>query len=1020
MQDLQDAAERFVDWLQDRVLSSARGEQAQRLDVDPSGKFWLGRLAPEEAVRSSRHGDRGERLAPCALGIRFRPRSEGELQFVVTVRAVVWRRESPGDWRKSPAVEERIPVVLGRSEDGYEQSFGEMQLREALSRATGLEFHRAEVRVEILALPGERQEVVVMFVNITPEDAPQSEDANLYECSLRIDEVEFEPYLLEALPDSFRYDRRVPAFGINCGIKSPVHGIFETDDVAAADRYRPSYWAVSAPEPDLSFDTLYRTPVPVLRALHKALAEWGAHVWNGAQMGDRAEKESWSSEMLHEAEVEAGKFQSEVQRIAEGVALLESDATLAKAFSLANRAMGIAARGRYTGWRPFQVGFLLANLSCICTPDGQNDVADVVWFATGGGKTETYLGLIVTAALYDRLTGKTAGVTAWSRFPLRMLSLQQTQRFADAMAAAEVVRREAGIKGDPFSVGFLVGQNATPNRIKADAKGFEPNPDDEDMPRSYQVLLRCPFCHGDEILMEFDRRRWTLDHVCRNPKCTWPGHALPFYVVDEEIFRFLPTVVIGTLDKAALIGMQGAMRGLVGPPVGRCPLEGHGYTWSPRSTRPGGCLVPGCKASPVEPDQAPDRFAPSFRLQDELHLLRDSLGAVDAHYEALYDHLQEQLCGRRQKILASSATLTGYERQVQVLYRRSARVFPLAGPSSGEGFWSSDSGRLMRRYIALAPRGVTLEYAIDRSLTDLQNAIRDFRREPNPICEHYGIDPAHAEELISLYGTDVVYGNTLRDLDAVMRSLETQIRLSDGGTVNTAALTGRTSFDEVRQTLARLEVPEGEFKDRLHVVTASSMMSHGVDIDRLNVMLMLGVPLGTAEFIQATARVGRRWPGLVFVVHKMARERDAGVYRSFKKFVEQGDRFVEPIPVTRRSRRVLQRTIAGMELARILAIHEPLSGRALTTVRALREYLSAGGLDENKETEALVQTLGLHEPIDAPLRSDLKEWIQDFFANLRDPGGTFKWPSDLSPTGSPMLSLRDVEEQVAIFGRTLT
>src|SRR4029453_623298 len=101
------------------------------------------------------------------------------------------------------------------------------------------------------------------------------------------------------------------------------------------------------------------------------------------------------------------------------------------------------------------------------------------------------------------------------------------------------------------------------------------------------------------------------------------------------------------------------------------------------------------------------------------------------------------------------------------------------------------------------------------------------------------------------------------------------------------------------------------------------MLSHGVDVDRLNVMVMLGLPLATAEFIQATSRVGRRWPGLVFVVHKIPRERDASVFRSFAPFVLQGDRFVEPVPVTGRSRRVLDRTVAGMMLARVLMLHEP-------------------------------------------------------------------------------------------------
>jgi hypothetical protein len=300
----------------------------------------------------------------------------------------------------------------------------------------------------------------------------------------------------------------------------------------------------------------------------------------------------------------------------------------------------------------------------------------------------------------------------------------------------------------------------------------------------------------------------------------------------------------------------------------------------------------------------------------------------------------------------------------------------------------------------------------------MQLAIRELIEQPDQVCTQIGVDPKLAPFLVSHYGTNVVYGNTLRDLDAVMRSAETQVRVES--VLNTASLTGRTDFEEVRQTLERLEHPEASFEDRLHVIAASSMMSHGVDIDRLNIMAILGIPLTTAEFIQATARVGRRWPGLVFVVHKIGRERDASVYRSFGKFVEQGDRFVEPIPVTRRSRRVLEKTIAGLELARILIIHEPVSKDALTTVAKLRGFVNTNGLNELGEIAAMMRTLCTDDPLDEPLKRDIEAWFARFFRNLRDPGGTFKFPSDLSPSGKPMLSLRDVEEQAPVHGSRIT
>src|SRR5207253_7538637 len=162
-------------------------------------------------------------------------------------------------------------------------------------------------------------------------------------------------------------------------------------------------------------------------------------------------------------------FWDEVRRIEAGVRALHADDRLLMAFRLMNEAMLHAANGRYDSWRAFQLGFLLSNLAGVADPGNDADTADIVWFATGGGKTETYLGLLVAAALYDRMRGKSSGITAWSRFPLRMLSLQQTQRFAEALAGAELERRKAKIEGAPFSLGFLVGRNGTPNRIRDDA-----------------------------------------------------------------------------------------------------------------------------------------------------------------------------------------------------------------------------------------------------------------------------------------------------------------------------------------------------------------------------------------------------------------------------------------------------------------------------------------------------------------------------------------------------------------------
>ncbi|WBB88830.1 helicase-related protein [Verrucosispora sp. WMMC514] len=1012
-QSLEQACEAFVNWLDRRVVAAGRGDGLSRLEVAPSGTFWLGRLACEDEVRKDASDDRSERLDPCAIAIRLRPAEAPPWSMTVTVRARAWVKD-PKDgpdpdrrWWRTDLVEEVVPV-LAYGESG---TFGGKQLRDAFA-AVGAPGLSAEVRVDVE--DWHRQtEVVVQLVNTSPEKAPGLTDSHLYETQLEVSGLPTVPFELEALPDSFRYDRKVPAYGVNVGVDVVASGVFRTSDNVSVQTYRPDYWSGSTPQPDLSFMRLASDPLPQLQALVDALDSYDHAHWSSTALDARQAAEGWTPTMRAKADESAEQVFEELRRLQSGLALLQDRPEILRAFQLMNKAIARSAKGRgYDSWRPFQVGFLLSAIRFLAEPEDEARYVDTVWFATGGGKTETYLGLLLTAAFFDRLTGKVLGVTAWSRFPLRLLSLQQTQRFADALAGAEMVRRDEGVKGAPFSLGFLVGRAGTPNRIVPKTETDEITPDSPGMPDKYRVLLHCPFCRNENLQMRFDRQRWKLDHRCTNQSCPWKGQALPMYVVDQEVFRFLPTVVVGTLDKAASIGLQQAMRGLVGPAQKLCPVEWHGFTYAERSKNPNGCLVPDCQGGkalrPLPMDAK--RFGPSLRLQDELHLLRDSLGAVDSHYESLLDHLQFELCGTRAKIVASSATLTGYEHQTKVLYQREGRVFPQPGPRAGESFWTTPTEKPLRRFVAVAPRGVTLEHVSDRTLDALQRCVRLLKDDPATVCAEAGIDRKYVDTLVSLYGTDVVYGSTLYDVEAAGRSLGSNNTVEG---INVEQLTGQTEFDDVRAILDRLEKPEEDFAERIHVVAASSMLSHGVDVDRLNTMVMLGLPLTTAEFIQTTARVGRRHPGLVYVLHKIGRERDAQTFRQFTQYVRQGDRFVDAIPITRRSRRVLDLTVAGVVGARTLMIREPASKQRLSTPAKLRQYARDSGMTPAAEAAAVASVLGLDGAEDSLHREQIGEWLQAWFADLEDPATTATFVSELGPR-SPMTSLRDVEASAPI------
>lgn len=1023
LDDRYSAAERFVDWLAGTVVADATGANISTLEVDPCGLFWLGRLAPEQEIAESKLGERAERLEPCAVGMRLAPDAEFGETVAIELNAsfAVWWKEDDG-WVKSASLDCSEHATVSLEPASTVRLSGAVQVElDARFPNSGL---AAGFEVEVATRRDGSPELIITFVNRSRPTREQKNSyarARLFECTLRVSGFSTREFVLEALPDSFRYDRRVPAWGINCGVA--VEGAaFVTVDLPRHYKPRPQFWnAPGQTEDFFSFERLAADPIAPGRELVEALRAWGDVAWDMERIQSR--HLDWSDEMEAEAEKEREGFFEEVERISAGVSRLEEDHDLRRAFCLMNASMLLSARDgeggyKYTSWRPFQIGFLYANLVS-CRNEG-TEVVDIVWFTTGGGKTETYLGLILTAAFLDRFRGKVTGVTAWSRFPLRLLSLQQTQRFANALAAAEIIRRREGIAGDPFGLGFLVGSGATPNEIKRernrDRRGqwdFE----DESMPDRLRMLKVCPFCRSDSIEMRFNRRYWRLEHRCTKADCEWDTtRPLPIWVVDFEVWRYLPTVVVGTLDKAAGVALQANMRGIVGPPMGHCSEPEHGHTYATRYNRPNGCLVPDCRGTPGALPMTPSLYGASFRLQDELHLLRDSLGAVDAHYEALYDHLQRQLSGTQPKILASSATLSGYERQSEVLYGKQARVFPHPEPEIGEGFWSRDTDRRMRTYLAVSPRGQTVEFAIDRMMISLQSAIRELIRNPDAVARQIGVDPALADFLVDTYGTDVVYGNTLRDLDAVVRSAETQWEDIPAPLPNVTSMTGRTLFTDVSDVLQRLERPDPDFSKRLHVVAASSMMSHGVDIDRLNVMVMLGLPLTTAEFIQATARVGRRWPSLAFIVHRIARERDASVFRAFPQYVAQGDRFVEPIPITGHSRRVLERTLPGLAFARILLLHEPEAGRSIAKARVLRDYLSAHPDFCEEESATVAEMLGYTDEMTADLSADVRWWYARLEANLGDPARANEWSNSLGPKGGPMLSLRDVEEQVDIRG----
>ena len=401
------------------------------------------------------------------------------------------------------------------------------------------------------------------------------------------------PIRMDLGPDAYRYDPDLAAYANNCGI-SPVYSdgdLVRIDSVPAP--VHTTVRALPREHPATAFQALASDPLSALQHLAKGLADY-------------ANDPAWSQppdlapELAARRETDRQAFGLEVARFDEGLRWLERDERLMLAFRLANRAMikaGELSGQAHPGWRLFQLVFLVSQLPALAwrehDPDeftpglwGDPDSTDptaaatVVFYPTSGGKTEAYLGLIVCSLFYDRIRAKRRGVSAWCRFPLRLLTLQQTQRHLDLIAAADEIRTEqadairaaGGDPGDQFLVGFYAGEGNTPNSLSRDATQVDGLRNDPAARRRLRVVDICPYCRQRSIeILPPDPTALRLVHGC-----TSCGRELPVVVVDTEVYRYLPAVVVGTLDKLANIGLSDRFGALLGDVDCECTLHGLG------------------------------------------------------------------------------------------------------------------------------------------------------------------------------------------------------------------------------------------------------------------------------------------------------------------------------------------------------------------------------------------------------------------------------------------------------------
>ncbi|MBO3752991.1 hypothetical protein J5X84_43690 [Streptosporangiaceae bacterium NEAU-GS5] len=856
--------------------------------------------------------------------------------------------------------------------------------------------------------------------------------------------------------DAYRYNRDLPAYASNCGVEhtTDAEGRLVGLCSVPAPVHQTSR-AFARHHPATSYEVLESDPLAALRRLADDMHAYRDDpAWSGAGL---------EPDMASRKALDRDAFDQEVARFADGVRWLERDPRLLLAFQLTNTTMRrLAERSDkpHSGWRLFQLVFIVSQLSALAwrehPPEDFTEglwgdpnsgdptgAASVLWYPTGGGKTEAYLGLTVCCLFYDRARGKISGTSAWCRFPLRLLSLQQTQRQLDVVALADIVRGESadrlrqvrGAPGAPFRIGFYAGGSNTPNSL-GEAGTVERLRHDEAARNRYRLVEVCPYCRERSVVVRPpDGVKLTLEHVCGRPEC---GRVLPIYVTDREIYRYLPAVVIGTLDKLAAIGLSDRFGALLGDVDCVCELHGYG--------RGGKCHERG-PAHPKTPVRQladpPYDASPTLEIVDELHMVDEELGVFSGHYEGLLATVQQTLSARtrtdrrgvRMKVVATSATIRGEDRQCEHLFGLRSVVVPLPGPSLHESFyWQVDREAPLRRFVGILPTRTTAEMTVVRILTAAHIAIRRLqgRHEvPQPLA---ALPPADLDAVIDLYRTSLTYVTSLVDFGKIRRSLDTQVneylRQAGWEELTIGELRGETTFDQVARTLQDLSTPGGQTE----AAVGTSMVSHGVDVDRLNLMLFNGMPRAMAEYIQAGSRVGRTYLGVVFMIFNAVRERDRSHFRYHGKFHEYLDRMVEPVAINRWSRFAVRRTLPGLLMGQLLQVANrafwdaggaPAHLHELVRVKAALRDPSAGGLPE-AQPQALLDALhraylGDREEA-SELVADLEERVRHAVGTLRSAGAAagavgggrvYRATAEhLGLEHQPMNSLRDVAEGI--------
>jgi hypothetical protein len=932
----------------------------------------------------------------------------------------------------------RRPMRVLQSDVADRQAYSRYMAR--VPQASSPPTWRLVVDVRLVPFPAEPSLMRVAARIINRSDAVKRSsldyvDANVYAVSFDV-EVPADahrPTIFRELPASFRFNREM--FGV--GINGHVEGIstgetvrlsVKTVPVKTIPRLEPR----EMPEAEPTFDALTREPIAVLSRIADAMREYDAETW-----GNRIQ--SLSGQEKQEARQARDRFVEEITRFEGGIKLLKDPKYpfVLRAFQLMNESMA-ASSSKFTSWRLFQIVFIVSqlrelaareHLELVSNSDGE---VEVLWFAAGGGKTEAFIGLIVWQAFFDRLRGKRIGTSALVRFPLRLLTFQQLQRIGRVLGQAELVRARESFGGAKFSMGYFVGSTVTPNSIQDDDhRRFE----NEGVDPRWQRLFWCPFC-ASTVTLGYDSDLRLIEHRCSSTACPGGPGRLPVYIVDADLYRFLPTVIVSTVDKLALLGQNQRFANLFGRIDAVC--RDHGATFqstnqlcpAAKEISKGGHPI-ACGHSVVEYGPFHDA-APALLIQDELHLLSEELGTFDSHYETAAMELATSLGAKPWKIIAATATIEEYAEHAWQLYLRKATQFPGPGPEAYDSFYyRQNSDRLGRIFVGVLGVGRKHTPSVTKTLTmmylELQTA-RDLAATDLALAglsyvgRNVSVDEFRA--LVFLYELALTYVLTRKGSDQVAEAIESRVKKElqevspQHGELIVDMFNGGVDVAEMITVMDQIAggTDTGEPESRVRGLVTTNIIGHGVDVDRFNVMVFAGFTRLVAEYIQASARVGRRFPGLSILVVTPQSERDRSIFDRFGKFHEYLDRLVDPSAVNRWPEPAIGRTIPGILGGYLMGVAAATLGKQLATVEAVQDQIGQPGAEALNEGEIVAWMLRAYGADRAPTAKYGERLSvrtkNEFSAVVNTPRSTK--PRSLNTHLKAMMSLRDVDDPAFI------